>query len=86
MKTKIVQTIITTMQEDRTVISTSSTESYVLEADSGKVLKNITTGTITSACVCVTKKSKLADYIEIDDPSKIREVEPKRSTSPGTLK
>lgn len=86
MKTKIVQTTITTMQEDRTVISTSSTESYVLEAEAGKVLKNTITGTITRACVCVTKKAKLADYIEIEDPAKVREVEPKSSTSLGALK
>ena len=41
MKTKIVKTTITTMNEDRVVESTSSSESFVLEADPGKVLKNI---------------------------------------------
>lgn len=86
MKTKIVQTTITTMSEDRIVESTSSTECFVLEADPGKVLKNITTGVITRACVCLTKKAKLADYIEIADPLILVEVESKPPISTKTLK
>jgi hypothetical protein len=73
MNIKIVQTTITTMREDRTVESTSSTESFVLEADSGKVLKNIATGEIIRSRVCVTKKAKLADYTEVADPLIIQE-------------
>ena len=68
MTTKIIKTTTTIMREDRTVESTSSTESFVLEADPGFVLKNVTTGELTRSRVCVTKKAKLADYIEIVDP------------------
>lgn len=73
MTTKIIQTTITTMKEDRTVESTSSTESFVLEAASGFVLKNTTTGELIRSRVCVTKKAKLADYIEVVDPLVIQE-------------
>lgn len=68
MNIKIIQTTITTMREDRTIESTSSTESFVLEAIPGFVLKNTTTGEITRSRVCVTKKTKIADYVEIVDP------------------
>lgn len=71
MTIKIVQTVIITMTEDRKVESTSTTENFVVEADTNKLLKNIKTGQTTKG-VCVTKKSKIADYIEIDDPSVLR--------------
>lgn len=86
MKTKIVKTTITTMNEDRVVESTSSSESFVLEADPGKVLKNITTGAITRSLVCVTKKAKIAEYIEIADLAIVVEVGPQNPTSTRTLK
>lgn len=73
MTTKIIKTTTTIMREDRTVESTSSTESFVLEADPGFVLKNVTTGELTRSRVCVTKKAKLADYIEVVDPLIIQE-------------
>lgn len=73
MTTKIIKTTTTIMREDRTVESTSSTESFVLEADLGFVLKNVTTGELTRSRVCVTKKAKLADYIEVVDPLIIQE-------------
>ena len=73
MTTKIIKTTTTIMREDRTVESTSSTESLVLQADPGFVLKNVTTGELTRSRVCVTKKAKLADYIEVADPLIIQE-------------
>lgn len=81
MHIKIVQTTITTMREDRTVESTSSTESFVLEAETGKVLQNIATGEIIRSRVCVTKKVKIADYVEITDPLLPVEVDLLESTS-----
>lgn len=81
MNIKIVQTTITTMREDRTVESTSSTENFVLEAEAGKVLQNITNGEIIRSRVCVTKKAKLADYIEVTDPLLPKEVDLLESTS-----
>lgn len=73
MKVKIIQTTMTTMDENRNIESTATTENFVIEPEKGKILKNIKNGKITRAYVCVTKKSKIADYIEIDDPSVLKE-------------
>ena len=73
MKIKIIQTTTTIMNEDRLVESTSTTESFVLEAEEGKVLKNIKTGQIIRSRVCVNKKTKAADYTEINDPNVLLE-------------
>lgn len=69
MKIKFLQTISNVFSENMDLESTSSTEYYVLQAEEGKLLKNSKTGKTTRYAVCVDKKRKIADYIEIDDPN-----------------
>lgn len=73
MKIKILQTTTTILTEDRQVESTYTNETFILEAEKGKVLKNIKTGQVSRSRVCVTKKSKLDEYIEINDPNVLLE-------------
>lgn len=69
MKTTIIQTVKNILNEDRTLISSSTTEAYVLTPKAGYVLKNIKTGEIITTRICVYKKVKLSDYIEIEAPN-----------------
>lgn len=69
MKTTIIQTITNILNEDRTIKSSTINESYVLTPEEGYVLKNIKTGEIVKTKICVTKKTKLNNYIEIKDPN-----------------
>ena len=69
MKISIIQTTTNILDLDRNIKSSSVTEAYVVEPELNKALKNIKTGEIILTRVCVTKKSKLADYIEIDTQS-----------------
>lgn len=69
MKIKILQTISNTFSEDMELEKSIVSESYLLQADAGKLLKHSKTGKTTRYTVCVNKKSKIADYIEIDDPN-----------------
>ena len=73
MKIKILQTTTTILTEDRQVESTYTNETFILEAEKGKVLKNIKTGQVSRSRVCITKKSKLDEYIEINDPNALLE-------------
>ena len=73
MKIKILQTTTTILTEDRQVESTYTNETFILEAEKGKVLKNIKTGQVSRSRVCITKKSKLGEYIEINDPNVLLE-------------
>lgn len=68
MKIEIIKTTTTIMSEDRVIKSSSSTENFRIIPDTNKIIKNIKTGQITRAHVCVNKKNKIADYIELDDP------------------
>ena len=70
MKTTIIQTITNILNEDRSIKSSTINESYVLTPDENKVLKNIKTGKIITTRICVNKKIKLADYIEVESPNK----------------
>ena len=73
MKIKILQTTTTILTEDRQVESTYTNETFILEAEKGKVLKNIKTGQVSRSRVCITKKSKLDEYIEINDSNVLLE-------------
>lgn len=64
---KILQTISNTLSEDRKLESSYTSECYTLQAEKGKILKNIRTGLTTNSVVCVNKKEKIENYIEIDD-------------------
>lgn len=63
------QTISNTFLEDGTLESSYTLETYLIKAEKGKLLKNTKTGYITSEAVTVSKKVRIADYIEIEAPS-----------------
>lgn len=66
---KILQTISNTFSESGKLESSYSSEQYVICAEEGKLLKNIKTGDITSSLVCLNKKDKIKNYIEVEVPS-----------------
>ena len=69
MTTTIVQTITNILNEDGIIQYTSSVESYVLTPAENKALKNTKTGEIITTRICINKKIKISDYIEIDKPN-----------------
>ena len=66
---KRIQTISNTFTESGELESSIISEQYTLEPEKGKFLKNIKTGTLTACLVCVNKKEKLNNYVEVEDPS-----------------
>ena len=67
MKTTIIQTTTKTFDASRILLATRINETYLIEPDAGKVLRNKTTGQIISTGLCVDKELKIADYEEIDE-------------------
>ncbi len=67
MKTTIIQTTTKTFDEARILLATRVNETYLLEPDEGKVLRNKTTGQLFSTGLCVDKERKIKDYEEIDE-------------------
>lgn len=67
MTINIIQTITNTLNEDRTIKTSSTVETYLISPAEGKVLKNIKTGEIIKSKICLNKKVKIEDYIEVDD-------------------
>ena len=67
MKTTIIQTTTKTFDEARILLATRVNETYLLEPDEGKVLRNKTTGQLFSTGLCVNKERKIKEYEEIDE-------------------
>lgn len=65
MKIEIHEIISNTLNEKRVLIKSAKSESTVLYADTGKVIKNLITGKIYKGFVVLTSKDKIADYIEV---------------------
>jgi hypothetical protein len=65
MKKNIIQTITNILNENEDLISTTTTQTYVLTPDEGYILKNVKTGVVVTTKICISQKSKLADYIEL---------------------
>lgn len=65
MTKNIIQTITNILNENEELISTTTTQTYVLTPDEGYILKNVKTGLVVATKICVSQKSKLADYIEL---------------------
>ena len=65
----ILQTISNTFSEDGNLESSYSSERFVIKAEDGKLLKNLKTGEITSSLVCLNKKDKIKNYIDIEIPN-----------------
>ena len=66
MTVNIFQTITNVLDTNRNLIRTTTTETYVLYPDAGKVLKNLVNGRIYTSSVNIGSKSHVKDYIEID--------------------
>ena len=64
-----IQTISNTFMESGELESSIVAEQYTMEPEKGKLLKNLKTGALTACLVCVNKKEKLNNYIEVEDPS-----------------
>jgi hypothetical protein len=67
MKVTIIQTTTKTFNESRILQATRVNETYLIEPDEGKVLRNKTTGQLFSTGLCVDKERKIKDYEEIDE-------------------
>lgn len=69
MTINIIQTITNILNEDKTLKSSSLIETYLISPSEGKVLKNVKTGEIIKTKICLNKKIKINDYIEINKPN-----------------
>ncbi len=69
MTINIIQTITNTLNEDRTIKTSSTIETYLISPAEGKVLKNIKTGELIKSKICLNKKVKIEDYIEVEVPN-----------------
>ena len=68
MTIKILQQISNILTLDGQLEQTNTSESFIISPENGKLLKNVLTGEVIDCWVCVNKKSKIQNYIEIDDP------------------
>jgi hypothetical protein len=73
MKVNTIQKITNILTESGELLSSVILESYVLIPDTHKILKNIKTGETIATKICVSKKSLIKNYIEIDDPEALKE-------------
>lgn len=62
---KRIQTISNIFTESGELESSTTLEQFTLQPEGEKLLKNIKTGAVTAGVVCVNKKNKLNNYIEI---------------------
>ena len=62
---EIVQIVTNILDENRNIKTSSTRESYVLTPETSKILKNVKTGELISTTVCITKKNRITDYIEL---------------------
>lgn len=67
MRTNIHQAITNVLDENRSVIRTTTHETYVLYPDNGKKLKNKKTGFILEGYVCLRDNASIEDYEEVDE-------------------
>lgn len=72
MTIKLLQTISNVFLENGELETSYSSECYMIQPKPGKLLQNIKTGETTAYAVCVNKKKKLENYIEIDDPKALK--------------
>ena len=68
MKITIIQNITKVLDMDRTLLSSRTNESYLLEPAPGKMIQHIPTGELYHKGICINKKRKFAEYQEIEDP------------------
>lgn len=67
MEININQTIRNVLNEDRTLKSTQTTESYVLIPAAGKHLVNTKTGESFIGTISLGSRWKVSDFIEVSD-------------------
>ena len=66
MKITIIQTTTKTFNEARVLLATRATETYLIEPEVGKILKNKVTGQLFFTGLCIDKERKIQDYEEVD--------------------
>lgn len=66
MRKEFRQNIVNTLDEKRSLISSSTSETTILYPDEGKCLKNIKSGRIYPSFVCLSIKDKVTDFIEVN--------------------
>lgn len=71
MRKTIIQTITNILNEDGSLISSNTVEAYVLTPEEGYILKNVKTGEIITTKICLSKKIKINDYIEVVNPDTV---------------
>ena len=70
MKITIIETTTKAFTEDRILLNTQVHEDYFITPDPNKVIRNKRTGQLFSVGLCLSRKSKLTDYEEIDKTDK----------------
>lgn len=66
MKINIRQNITNLLTQDKQILTTETSELYVLTPSENKNLKNIKTGEIFTGFTYVKKEDQIKNYIEID--------------------
>lgn len=68
MKVTIVQTTTKTLTLERVLLTSITKESFLLEPDEGKNLKDLKTGKIYPLGLCIVREKDIANFEEIDAP------------------
>ena len=68
MKVTIVQTTTKTLTHERVLLTSTTKESFLLEPDEGKSLKDMKTGKVYPLGLCVVREKDIANFEEIDVP------------------
>jgi len=66
MKVNIHQTISNVLDENREIISTITSETFVIYPEEGKLLRNKITGLTTDGFIAIGSKDSIDNYEEVD--------------------
>ena len=66
MKVTIIQTLTKTLTQDRTLLTSFERESFLLEPDEGKIIKNIKTGKPYPSGICIAREKDLTNFEEVE--------------------
>lgn len=64
MKITIIQNITNIFDEDRNLLTTRSSEQYLIKADEGKQLRDTKTNTLSKQ-VAIKDTNKISNYVEV---------------------
>jgi len=66
MEIKILQTVTNVLNKDRQVLSSNTSETYILYPAEGKQIRNIVTGRVYTSSVSIGSQTNIKNYIEED--------------------